>query len=1664
MLPFFRSNRRCSGRPCKSHRGTMEQLEDRRLLAASPRLLADVFPGTSGSSGNNRFFESGGNLFFAANSNLGTELWITDGTTRGTALVKDIAPGPDSSISTASSTDVPAPMIDLNGTLLFIADDGTHGRELRKSDGTSAGTTMVKDIHSGPGSSLSSFTSLEVLHGEIYFSASDGLRGTELWKSDGTENGTVQVKDIAPGADSSAPRHVTNVGGTIFFSASPFSASPTNSNNQGLWKSDGTDVGTSFVKDLRLLEIVDVDGTAFLSAAPSPTSSDFELWKSDGTTGGTVLVKDLSPGGSSSPRELTEFNGELIFTAFTDANGRELWKSDGTNIGTTRLSETIAVGAGTSNPPYFTKFGTELFFTARGPQGGELWKTDGTSSGTILVKDIRSGPGGSYPGYLTESDGLLYFAAISDPAPVPNPFVYELWKSNGTAPGTEKVAELPRFPGEFVSFQNNLYFFLSTSEYGFEPWVLSDNSPPEISAQTFSILEGAAIATPVGTIIANDEDAGDALNYSVESGNTGGAFAVDQMTGELTVANASAVDFESNALFQLTVRVEDESGESDQATITVNIGNVAPSAPFDSNANGNSINEGAATGVLVGITAAAIDPNGPTPVYRLSDDADGKFSIDPISGIVSIADGSTLDGGSLEQIQIVASDETIDGLSSTFQIQVNNVAPVANAGPDQTVTEGTQVHLNGTFTDQGKRDGHLQQWSVVSSNGQAISGLTIDNRAGDSNGSGGSSFSFLPNDNGIYTVTYSVTDDDGGTHSDQVTITVNNAAPTLALHAVSMISENQFVTLAGTISDPSSADTFRLEIDWGDPLSPNNQESIDLTAPPAHVSYDSNTRAFSITHQYLDDNPTSTSGDDFQITVKVLDDDFQLSELIATGGTIFGGVAIDFALDPTINNAGDLFFHAGTNVFSGIANRNAFVIAPGDVVSGNTIVTAREPAISNSGDIAFEAVYDDVTSTRRTGIFKNDTILFQSFGSINGQSVILTGEPVIDDAGNVAFIGSFTDGGGVFRMAIFRNDQILAMTGDVIGGKTLATGFNDLAMDNSGGIAFRANATDGNATLFSQNDVLLQIGDVIAGKTVTGVGNVALSGQGVLAMGADFAGGSGLIVDGSFRVQTGDVLDGKTILNVGDVSINDNRDLAFRGIHMVGGVPRSGVFVQSLQQANVASTSVNVKNTAPQVTNLAAADIVEHQSTTLSGRIVDAGSLDEFSLTIDWGNPLSPNNVETIDLSSPPSHVTFDVGSRIFSATHQYLDDNPSQSPTDSYQITVTVEDDDTDIGANSTSVDVQNAVPRDVVIDSAISDYVLEVGEPELFATATPFTDGGTLDTHTATWTFTRAVGQTLVTETRGATVIQGSGSGSLSDSFQFDEPGRYDVHLTVTDDDNGTSVSQNQTFTVYDPSGGLLVGSASLPSAAGAYLEDPNVEGTATVGFAVHYRRNADRPSGSLFFRLRDANLTLRSSSLDWLVLAGSRGQIQGSGTINRHLNVGFQLTVNDESVFGGGTDKLRMKIWEKDTGTIIYDNQLGDSDNSPVTTDISRGIVIIFHNPRARQVRAADDVEGVKPNRQVQQPLPGDVDQAMKDVVANRLDFLDAKTRDNQPGWAVPFAAMPEKIQREKPLISFDRRLLDMKPRELNQRLADVRHADADRFIDQFFHIDSFNDEMS
>ena len=466
-------------------------------------LVKDINIGTSnyGYYNNSRpgnFVELDGKLYFGANDGEnGDELWVSDGTTEGTNLLIDINAG--------SNDSNPSRLIKIGDKLYFSAITEENGRELWVSNGTAEGTRLVADINPGVsdngyanGSNLENFTEF---NGKLYFSADDGENGRELWVSDGTSEGTNLVADLAPGISdyggyglSSYPENLTEVNGKLYFSTF-------GEKGFDLWQSDGTTEGTNLVAELNSdnvsffypSDFIEFNNKLYFSAPDDEKGQ--ELWVSDGTSEGTQVVANINPGQDSSfPRDFIEFDGKLYFNAFTDENGSELWVSDGTTEGTQLVTD-IRPGIGYdglgngSDPTNFIKFNNRLYFTVFGDNlEDELWVSDGTAEGTQLVAEISSMSSDpfSQPGNFIEFNNKLYFTTPDDVNG------NELWVGDGTTEGTQIVTDLnpgfdsygrgnSSYPDGLTVFNNELFFSADNGQTGIElfKFTLDGSSEPE---------------------------------------------------------------------------------------------------------------------------------------------------------------------------------------------------------------------------------------------------------------------------------------------------------------------------------------------------------------------------------------------------------------------------------------------------------------------------------------------------------------------------------------------------------------------------------------------------------------------------------------------------------------------------------------------------------------------------------------------------------------------------------------------------------------------------------------------------------------------------------------------------------------------------------------------------------------------------------------------------------------------------------------------------------------------------------------------------------------------------------------------------------------------------------------------------------------------------------
>ncbi len=386
---------------------------------------------------------TGGRFVFGAHDGPhGLELWSTDGTVKGTRLLKDACPGECHGLSSIQLTH--------RSRLHFGGNDGVHGWEPWVTDGTAAGTRLLRDLCPGSCDSLTG-SSPVVLGDRLLFGASvDGHQSTGLWVTDGTEAGTGRISDVTlwfPYRFSAVP------GGKLLFGGGDAA------HGVELWITDGTAAGTSLVEDIHDLDLGGSDpvslralGDLALFLADDGIHG-FELWKSDGTEAGTALVAELGPGeapiGQHGMGASDVAGGKLFF-----ALNQQVWRTDGTEAGTLLLT---GPHASICCSGLIRAVGDKVFFPVF-EDGFGLWVSDGTPEGTRQVGDTGNGSIRD----MVEFQGKLYFTLQ------PGGNRWELWRSDGTDAGTVFVEDLgilpPSAAPELTVHAGSLWYFAADGE------------------------------------------------------------------------------------------------------------------------------------------------------------------------------------------------------------------------------------------------------------------------------------------------------------------------------------------------------------------------------------------------------------------------------------------------------------------------------------------------------------------------------------------------------------------------------------------------------------------------------------------------------------------------------------------------------------------------------------------------------------------------------------------------------------------------------------------------------------------------------------------------------------------------------------------------------------------------------------------------------------------------------------------------------------------------------------------------------------------------------------------------------------------------------------------------------------------------------------------------
>jgi hypothetical protein len=405
------------------------------------------------------------------------------------------------------------------------------------------------------------------------------------------------------------------------------------------------------------------------------------------------------------------------------------------------------------------------------------------------------------------------------------------------------------------------------------------NEVPVISNQAFSVAENSSNGTNVGTVVASDPDAGQTLTYSILSGNTSGAFAINASTGVLTVANSSALNFETTPSFALVVKVQDNGTGtlSSQATVTVSLTNINEVPVINNQAF--SVAENSSNGTNVG-TVVASDPDaGQTLTYSiLSGNTSGAFAINASTGVLTVANSSALNFETTPSFALVVKvqDNGTGTLSSQATVTVsltniNEVPIISNQAFSvaENSSNGTNV---GTVVASDPDAGQTLTYSILSGNTSGAFAINASTGVLTVANSSALNFETTPS----FSLVVKVQDNGTGTLSSQATVTVSltnvNEVPVINNQAFSVAENSANGTNVGTVvaSDPDAGQTLTYSI-----LSGNTSSAFAINASTGVVTVaNSSALNFEVTPSFalvvkVQDNGTGTLSNQATVTVSL---------------------------------------------------------------------------------------------------------------------------------------------------------------------------------------------------------------------------------------------------------------------------------------------------------------------------------------------------------------------------------------------------------------------------------------------------------------------------------------------------------------------------------------------------------------------------------------------------------------------------------------------------------------------------------------------------------------------------------------------------------------------------------------------------------------------------
>ena len=746
-----------------------------------------------------------------------------------------------------------------------------------------------------------------------YDTTSTSTSASCTYPDNGTYTAKVRVTNSAGAtATDTATVTVSNVAPVI---VSIYATSPVDEGSAGSFLASATDVAADTV----------TYSWNFGDASTGSGASTTHAYTNNGTYTVTMTASDEDGGSSSTTTTVTVNNVAPTITSASATSGSEstasTFTATATDPGADTLTYTWTFGDGSST----TGSSTSHTYADDGTYTWTLTVTDGnggstSTSGSVTVTNVLPTVSSSSFGTGPEGSAIAFTVSATDPGTA-DVLTYS-WDFGDGSSSTTSTGSTSHTYGDNGSYTVSVRVSDDTGSVSTSGTAVVTNADPVIGAGTWptTATEGVS-ASFVGS--ATDPGTADTLSYSWSWGD-----------GTATIGQSASHTYADDGTYTITLTVTDDDGGASTASKTMTVANVAPTI---TDLTGPST---AAEGDSASFTGAATDVATDTITYTW-DYGDGS------TGSGASASHTYADNGTYT-VTLTATDE--DGASSTqtTTITITNVNPAIDSLTLTDGDEGTELLLSAIAADAGTGDVLTYSWDYGD-------GTT---------GTGDPSTHAWP-DEGDYTVTLTVTDDDGGSDTLSDTVTIVNVDPSITSLAIETADEGALYTYAATASDPGTADILTWTLLSG-------PDGMTIDALTGQVSW-TPTYADSLSpvevSVRVDDGDGGADEQDFRIIVTALDTD---GDGLADGYEVLNGLdpydASDAAGDPDADGMTNLDESAaGTdpNVFDGPTAPTPYAPINNELVSILTPDLVLDDATSPRGmTLTYEyEVYADADAT-----------------------------------------------------------------------------------------------------------------------------------------------------------------------------------------------------------------------------------------------------------------------------------------------------------------------------------------------------------------------------------------------------------------------------------------------------------------------------------------------------------------------------------------------------------------------------------------------------------------------------------------------------------------------------------------------------------------------------